>query len=189
MSPGVRMNPAEKNKSWSRMNPGARMNPGEKTNSGARLKPRARMIRGIEKMLRTVNRICSGMDMKLAVEKMGFLTNDPGQTTWKEDTDGLGSVSVAQNYSNAAIALSRNGLDRALAAHTLWERCAVPAVLYATEAMVLSKGVLEKLDRIQHIVSRYILKLQKSSARVAGALDAGLMPMKERVSIKLGNYV
>ena len=89
-------------------------------------------IRGIEKMLRTVNRICSGMDMKLAVEKMGFLTNDPGQTTWKQDTDGLGLVSVAQNYSNAVIALSRNGLDRAVAAHTLWDRCAVPAILYAT---------------------------------------------------------
>ena len=55
--------------------------------------------------------------------------------------------------------------------------------------MVLSKGVLEKLDRIQPIVARYILQLPKSSARVAGALDAGLMTMNDRVSIKLGNYV
>ncbi len=28
----------------------------------------------------------------------------------------------------------------------------------------------------------------KASARVAGALDAGLMPVKDRVNIKLGNY-
>ena len=55
--------------------------------------------------------------------------------------------------------------------------------------MVLSKGVLEKLDRIQPIVARYILQLPKPSARVAGALDAGLMTMNNRVSIKLGNYV
>jgi len=28
----------------------------------------------------------------------------------------------------------------------------------------------------------------KASARVAGALNAGLMPVKDRVNIKLGNY-
>ena len=98
-------------------------------------------------------------------------------------------MSVAQNYANAIIALSRNGLDRAVAAHTLCERFAVPAILYTIEAMVLSKGVLEKLDKIQPIVTRYILQLPKPSARVAGALDAGLMTMNNRVSIKLGNYV
>ena len=51
-------------------------------------------------------------------------------------------VAVAQKYANAIIGLSRNGLDRAVKAHTLWgERCAIPAVLYCSEAMVLSKGV------------------------------------------------
>ena len=58
----------------------------------------------MKKMLQTVNRFCSGMDMKLAVEKkIVFLTNGPGQTTWKEDTDGPGLVSVAKNYANAII--------------------------------------------------------------------------------------
>ena len=51
--------------------------------------------------------------------------------------------------------------------------------------MVLSKVVLEKLDQILHIVARYILP--KSLARVGGALDAGLILMKDRVNIKLGN--
>ena len=51
-------------------------------------------------------------------------------------------VAVAQKYANAIIGLSRNGLDRAVKAHTLWgERCAILAVLYCSEAMVLSKGV------------------------------------------------
>ena len=45
--------------------------------------------------------------------------------------------------------------------------------------MVLSKGVLENLNRIQHMVARCILQLPKSSARIAGALDAGFMQMKD----------
>ena len=64
------------------------------------------------------------------------------------DTDGPGLVSVAQNYTNVIFGLSRNGLDQAVAAHTLWKRFAVSAILYATEAIVLSNRVLEKLDRI-----------------------------------------
>ena len=103
------------------------------------------------------------------------------------DTDGPGLVSVAQNYTNVIFGLSRNGLDQAVAAYTLWKRCAVPAILYATEAIVLSNRVLEKLDRIQHIVARYIL-IPKSSVKVARALDVGLMAMKHRVS-KLESYV
>ena len=55
--------------------------------------------------------------------------------------------------------------------------------------MVLSKGVLENLDRIQNMISRFILQLPKSSARIAGALDAGLMQMKDRVMIRPGLFV
>ena len=55
-------------------------------------------------------------------------------------------VAVAQKYANAVIGLPRNGLDRAVAAHALWERCAIPAILYCLEAMVLSKGVLKNLE-------------------------------------------
>ena len=111
-----------------------------------------------------------GSGMKLAVEKMVFLTKGPSQTTWTVDTDGPSLVSVAQNYTNVIFGLSRNGLDQAVAAHTLWKRCAEPAILYATEAIVLSNRVLEKLDRIQHIVARYIL-IPKSLVKVARALD------------------
>ena len=51
------------------------------------------------------------------------------------------------------------------------------------------KGVVENLDRIQHMVARYILQLPKSSARVAGALDAGFMKMKDRVAIRTVMFV
>ena len=173
--------------------------------------------RGMESMLRSVNRFCQGMDMKLAVEKTVMLTSGPSGTSWKVTDDNpcveavlvgkyLGieiqvkgrnlikgregkMVSIAQKYANAVIGLSRNGLDRAVAAHALWERCAIPAILYCSESMVLSKGVLENLDRIQHMISRFILQLPRSSARIAGALDAGLMQMKDRVMIRTGMFV
>ena len=51
------------------------------------------------------------------------------------------------------------------------------------------KGVVENLDRIQHMVARYILQLLKSSARVGGALDAGFMQMKDSVAIRTGMIV
>ena len=174
-------------------------------------------FRGMERMLRACNRFCQGMDMKLAVEKTVMLTTGPAGTSWKvSDNDPsleavlvgkyLGidiqvkgrnlikgreekMVATAQRYANAIIGLSRNGLDRAVAAHTLWERCAIPAVLYCSEVMVISKVALDKLDRIQHMVARYILQLPKSSARVAGALDAGLMQMKDRVATRTGLFV
>ena len=45
-------------------------------------------------------------------------------------------VAVAHKYANAIIELSRNGLDRAMAAHAL---CAIPAILYCSKARVLSR--------------------------------------------------
>ena len=98
-------------------------------------------------------------------------------------------MAVAQKYANAVIGLPRNGLDRAVAAHALWERCAIPAILYCSEAMVLSKGVLKNLDSIQHMVARYILQLPKSLVHIAGTLDAGFMQIKDRVMTRTGMFV
>ena len=173
--------------------------------------------RGMERMLRARNRFCQGMDMKLAVEKTVILTKGPTGTSWKvSDNDPIleavlvgkylgidiqvkgrnlikgqeeKMVATAQKYANAIIGLSRNGLDRAVAAHTLWERCAIPAVLNCSETMIITKGALDKLDKIQHMVARYILQLPKPSARVAGSMDAGLMQMKDRVATRTGLFV
>ena len=54
---------------------------------------------------------------------------------------------------------------------------------------MLSKGVLKNLDSIKHMVARYILQLPKSSARIAGSLDAGFMQMKDRVMTRRGIFV
>ena len=61
-------------------------------------------------------------------------------------------LQIAKKYASTIMGVTRAGLDRALVAHTLWERCAIPAVLYAVEAMLVSDGVVDKLDSIQHQV-------------------------------------
>ena len=98
-------------------------------------------------------------------------------------------VCVAQKYANTIMGVTIAGLDRSLVAHTLWERCAIPAILYAVEAMVLSNGVTRKLDSIQHQVARFILQLPSSSSKVAGYMDAGFKPMRDRIKERVAVYV
>ena len=174
-------------------------------------------VRGMERMLREVSRFCHGVYMKLSVDKTVVLSNgtqgqawriEPGVPDLESNLVGryLGvdlqvkgrnlvkpreerMVGVAQKYANTIMGVTRAGLDRSLVAHTLWERCAIPAILYAVEAMVLSNGVIRKLDSIQHQVARFILQLPRSSSRVAGYMDAGFKPMRDRIKERVAVYV
>jgi len=174
-------------------------------------------VRGMERMLREVSRFCHGVYMKLSVEKTIILSCGTQGHTWKIEpgTPDLESnlvgkylgvelqvkgrnlvkpredrmVCVAQNYANTIMGVTRSGLDRSLVAHTLWERCAIPAILYAVESMVLSNNVTRKLDSIQHQVARFILQLPSSSAMVAGYMDAGFKPMRDRIKERVALYV
>ena len=174
-------------------------------------------VRGMERMLREVSRFCHGVYMKLSVEKTIILSNGAQGQAWKiepgmadleahlvgkylgVDVQVRGRnlvkpreermVCVAQKYANTIMGVTRAGLDRSLVAHTLWERCAIPAILYAVEAMVLSNGVIRKLDSIQHQVARFILQLPRSSSKVAGYMDAGFKPMRDRIKERVAVYV
>ena len=97
-------------------------------------------------------------------------------------------VLIAQRYANAIMGLSRNSLDRALAVHCLQERFAIPTILYGAEAIKLSNGVIESLDRIQHSIARFILQLPKSAARISSAMNAGLMPMQDRANTRIDKW-
>ena len=94
-------------------------------------------------------------------------------------------IGIAQKYAYTIMGITRAGLDRALVAHTLWEG----AILYAVEAMVLSNNVIVKLDSIQHQVARFILQLPSSAAKVAGYMEAGFKPMKDRIKEHVALYV
>ena len=174
-------------------------------------------VRGLERMLKEVSRFCKGMHMRLSVDKTVILSNSRVGQGWKEEpgTPDLEAtlagkylgvdiqvkgrslvkpreermLQIAQKYANTIMGVTRAGLDRALVAHTLWERCAIPAVLYAVEAMLVSDGVVNKLDSIQHQVARFILQLPRSTSKVAGYMDAGFKPMKDRIRERVALYV
>ena len=174
-------------------------------------------VRGMERMLKEVSRFCKGVYMKLSIEKTVILSNGQVGQVWKVElgTPDLEAtlagkylgvdiqvkgrnlvkpreermLQIAQKYANTIMGVTRAGLDRALVAHTLWERCAIPAVLYAVEAMLVTDGVVDKLDSIQHQVARFILQLPRSTAKVAGYMDAGFKPIKDRIRERVALYV
>ena len=51
-------------------------------------------------------------------------------------------IQTARAYAHTIMGCTRLGLDRSLTASTQWESCAIPAFLYATEAMVISKATI-----------------------------------------------
>ena len=57
-------------------------------------------------------------------------------------------IQTARAYAHTIMGCTRVGLDRSLTASTLWESCAIPAFLYATEAMVITKATIAELDKI-----------------------------------------
>ena len=164
----------------------------------------------MNKLLRAVNKFCQDMNMKLAVDKTVILTAGDNSSTWKVDDDSpdliaslvakyLGvslsvkdrnlvkareekMVSSARAFAHTIMGLTRSGLDRAITAHKLWEVCAIPSILYATEAMVVSTSTVRELDRIQNSIAHFILQLASSASTLAGVLDAGLMPFGQRIT-------
>ena len=127
------------------------------------------------------------MHMKLAVSKTIILTPGPNNSSWLASEDKLEleallvgkymgvdiqvkgrnlvkareerMLTVARSYAHTIIGLTQSGLDRAIIAHKLWECCAIPAVLYGTEAMIISATTVRALERIQGQVARFILQL------------------------------
>ena len=169
-------------------------------------------IRGMNRLLKAVDRFCRDMNMQLAVDKTVLLRAGSRDSTCKVYDEGpkleasliakyLGvSFSVqrlksnqgprrendssARAFAHTIVRLTRSGLDRAVTAHKLWEVCAIPSILYATEAMIISSTTIKELDRIQNSIVRFILQLPRSAATLAGVLDGGLLPFGLRVMTK-----
>ena len=55
--------------------------------------------------------------------------------------------------------------------------------------MVLSNSVTRKLDSIQNQVARFILQLPSSSSKVAGYMDAGFKPMRDRIKERVERWM
>ena len=67
----------------------------------------------------------------------------------------------ADKYVYAILNLTRDLLDRSVVARSLWEVCAVPAVMYGSEACVVAKGVLSDLEEKQRIIAAFVTGLPR----------------------------
>ena len=174
-------------------------------------------IRGMNKLLRTVHKFCTDMRMKLLVEKTVILSSGPVGCRWVVSGDEpsleasliakyLGvdlsirgrnlvkarearMISTARAYAHTIMGCTRTGLDRSATAQRLWECCAIPAILYAVEAMVVSKATVAELEKIQSSIARFILQVPRSTSKVIGYTDAGLMPIEHRIVARSLGYL
>ena len=169
-------------------------------------------IRGMNRLLRAVHKFCQDMHMKLSVDKTVMLSTGTGNTSWKiSDSEPIlesalvakylgvevgvkgrnlvkareaKMIQTARAYAHTIMGCTRVGLDRSLTASTLWESCAIPAILYATEAMVITKATISELDKIQGAVARFVLQLPSSASKVSAYLDAGMKPFGLRLKAR-----
>ena len=169
----------------------------------------------MDRLLEIVAQFCKDMHMKLAVSKTFILTNSPSVVDWSVEDETIEEVLAAKylgvnlqirgrnmvgQYEAVMIRravgcamsimnLTRAGLDRALIAKRLWESCAIPSILYCAEVLVISKKTVEELDRVQNMVGRFILQVPSSTSRTLAWMDAGLVPMLDRIETKQANYI
>ena len=55
--------------------------------------------------------------------------------------------------------------------------------------MLISNTTIKELNKIQNSVSRFILQLPASSAKLIGFIDAGLQPMEYRIQLRSARYL
>ena len=125
--------------------------------------------------MRVVSQFCKDMKMTLSTSKTYILTNSRNQGSWKVEEETIEEILVAKymgvniqvrgrsmvgkyesdiirratNCAFTIMNLTRGSMDRSLVARRLWDACAIPSILYCSEAMVFTKKTLAELEQIQ----------------------------------------
>ena len=94
----------------------------------------------------------------------------------------------ADKYVFAILNTTRDSLDRSLVARSLWESCALPAILYGTEACVLPDSILKELEAKQKIIASFITGLPKTGGNTALHLESGLAPITTRYHVGVHRF-
>ena len=94
----------------------------------------------------------------------------------------------ADKYVFAILNTTRDLLDRSLVARSLWETCALPAIMYGTEACVLSKRCLKELEQKQKIIASFVTGLPRAGGNTALLLESGLIPIESRYHVRLHRF-
>ena len=79
--------------------------------------------------------------------------------------------------------LTRAGLDRALIA----KRCGSAAPSHRSYTVL--RETVEELERVQNMVGHFILQVPSSTSRALAWMDAGLVPMQDRIQARQANYI
>ena len=82
------------------------------------------------------------LEVVIASKYLGIDIQVKGRNLIKDDQ----MIRSALKYVHTSMGFSRVGQDNAQVASLLWERCAVPAILYASEAMNVSKATIAELN-------------------------------------------
>ena len=56
-------------------------------------------------------------------------------------------IATAEKYAYSIFNIARTELDRSKLARTLWETCAMPSILYATEAFSVSNKTVKGVNK------------------------------------------
>ena len=90
-------------------------------------------------------------------------------------------LKLARNYLYNILSLKKSGPDVCQVARTLWTNCATPAILYGVECSVIKKETIDKLEKMNSRIGKFILQLPSRSTNVAGVLDTGLKSFKQLI--------
>ena len=84
----------------------------------------------------------------------------------------------AQSFLSRVLSLVKSGPDRSNLAYTLWNSVALPSILYGAEAIPLTQGSINVIEKCQSAIGKFILQIPRSSACVSATIDAGFKPIK-----------
>ena len=86
----------------------------------------------------------------------------------------------ARQYKGATIALATSSADPLMFAKRVWSACAVPSVLYASEALLIKAEDLKVCEQMQSRLAKRLLSVEISSANMAAQRMVGLVPIRAK---------
>ena len=80
----------------------------------------------------------------------------------------------ADKYVYAILNLRRDLFDCSVVARSLWEVCAVPAVMYGSESCVVTKGLLGDLKEKQRVIAAFVVGLPRKGGNMEAKYHVGV---------------
>ena len=130
--------------------------------------------------------VCSIQDTHTLEEKVvGHVTNykylgiqqysSSRRTSYRKGQD---MISKAKMYNNVILRTSHHLLDNISSASAVWQNISIPGILYATDAIPISKLVVDELEVLQNQVGKTLLVVPQSTANTVVQVELGWKPIK-----------